>query len=227
MSSAFTRAGFRTFSARNGRVALQILRAAKPDLLVTDIVMPEMEGLATIREAKQASPGTRVVAISGGGQYARHDRFLTWAEGLGADEVLAKPFKISSLLTAARLVLDPRRPKPNRPPLNNPSINSPISGRERPMRILLVEDDRTLCRTIELTLLAKGFIVEIARTGEDAVEFGEVYDFDLILLDLDLPDLSGLEVLRTLRRSRVTTPIVIITGSEGVDTKVKAPVQRR
>jgi DNA-binding response OmpR family regulator len=105
MSAAFTRAGFRTFSAKNGRVGLQILRAAKPDLLVTDIVMPEMEGLATIRAAREASPSTRVVAISGGGQYQRHEAFLTWAEGLGADEVLAKPFKISSLLTAARLVL--------------------------------------------------------------------------------------------------------------------------
>jgi DNA-binding response OmpR family regulator len=108
MSTAFTRAGYRTFSAKNGRVALQILRAAKPDLLVTDIVMPEMEGLATIREARSASPDTGVIAISGGGQYERHERFLNWAEGLGADEVLAKPFKISSLLTAARLVLDRR-----------------------------------------------------------------------------------------------------------------------
>jgi DNA-binding response OmpR family regulator len=108
MSTAFTRAGFRTFSAKNGKVGLQILSAAKPDLLVTDIVMPEMEGLATIREAKLASPNTAVIAISGGGQYERHERFLNWAEGLGADEVLAKPFKISSLLTAARLVLDRR-----------------------------------------------------------------------------------------------------------------------
>ncbi len=90
------------------------------------------------------------------------------------------------------------------------------------MRILLVEDDRTLCRTIELTLLAKGFTVEIARNGEDAIEFGEVYDFDLILLDLDLPDMTGLEVLKTLRRDKVNTPIMIITGSEGVETKVKA-----
>jgi len=90
------------------------------------------------------------------------------------------------------------------------------------MRILLVEDDRTLCRTIELTLLAKGFTVEIARNGEDAIEFGEVYDFDLILLDLDLPDMTGLEVLKTLRRDKVMTPIMIITGSEGVESKVRA-----
>jgi two-component system cell cycle response regulator CtrA len=71
-------------------------------------------------------------------------------------------------------------------------------------------------------LLAKGFVVEIARNGEDARDLGELYDFDLILLDLDLPDMSGLEVLRDLRREKVQTPIMIMTGSDGVETKVKA-----
>lgn len=109
MSEAFTRGGFRTFSANNGRVAMQILRAAAPDLLVTDIVMPEMEGLATIREAKQLMPDLQVIAITGGGEYGRDRTYLRWAEHLGADEVLAKPFKCSSLLTAARLLLDRTR----------------------------------------------------------------------------------------------------------------------
>ncbi len=106
MTGAFSRAGFKAYAAQNGRAGLKMLETLSPDLVVTDIVMPEMEGLATIREVKRAAPATRVIAISGGGHYGRSDTFLTWAEGLGADEVLAKPFKMSSLLTAARLVLD-------------------------------------------------------------------------------------------------------------------------
>jgi CheY-like chemotaxis protein len=106
ITAAFARAGFKAYSARNGRLGVQLLRALKPDLMVTDIVMPEKEGIATIIEAKQASPDTRVIAISGGGQYGRTGNFLQWAEELGADEVMAKPFPMSQLLTAARVVLE-------------------------------------------------------------------------------------------------------------------------
>jgi DNA-binding response OmpR family regulator len=108
MASAFTRAGFRAFSARNGRLAVQLLRALTPDLIVTDIVMPEKEGIATILEAKRAAPHTGVIAISGGGHYGRTGNFLQWAEQLGADRVMAKPFPMSALLSAADAVLEAR-----------------------------------------------------------------------------------------------------------------------
>ena len=106
MTAAFARAGFKTYSARNGRLGVQLLRALQPDLMVTDIVMPEKEGIATIIEAKAVAPDTSVIAISGGGAYGRSGNFLQWAEELGADEAMAKPFPMSQLLTAARVVLD-------------------------------------------------------------------------------------------------------------------------
>jgi CheY-like chemotaxis protein len=106
MTAAFARAGFKAYSARNGRVGVQLLNALKPDLLVTDIVMPEKEGIAVIIEAKAAAPHTAVIAISGGGAYGRSDNFLQWAEELGADEAMPKPFSMSQLLSAARGVLE-------------------------------------------------------------------------------------------------------------------------
>jgi CheY-like chemotaxis protein len=112
MTTAFARAGFKAYSARNGRLGVQLLRALKPDLMVTDIVMPEKEGIATIIEAKAAAPATAVIAISGGGAYGRSDNFLQWAEELGADEAMAKPFPMSQLLAAAHVVLD-RKGAPN------------------------------------------------------------------------------------------------------------------
>jgi CheY-like chemotaxis protein len=106
LTSAFMREGFRTHAARNGRQGVEMLKALKPDLMVTDIVMPEMEGIGTILEARRSAPGTKVIAISGGGHYGRSQNFLEWASELGADEVLAKPFRMSSLIMAARVVLD-------------------------------------------------------------------------------------------------------------------------
>jgi CheY-like chemotaxis protein len=108
ITAAFARAGYRAYSARNGRLGVQLLRALKPDLMITDIVMPETEGIAVIIEARRATPTTAVVAISGGGAYGRSGAFLQWAEELGADEVMAKPFAMSRLLAAAAAVLDRR-----------------------------------------------------------------------------------------------------------------------
>lgn len=110
MTQAFVRAGFNTHAAQNGRVGVRLLGELQPDLMITDIVMPDMEGIATIIEGKRCSPDTRVIAISGGGKYGRSDNFLQWAEELGADEVLAKPFAMSSLVVAARLAIDRAAP---------------------------------------------------------------------------------------------------------------------
>jgi CheY-like chemotaxis protein len=118
LTTAFVREGFQTFSAKNGRLGVEMVKTIRPDLMVTDIVMPEMEGIGTILEARRWSPATKVIAISGGGHYGRSENFLVWAHELGADEVLAKPFRMSSLIMAARVVLD--RP-PQSSPLNPPT----------------------------------------------------------------------------------------------------------
>jgi CheY-like chemotaxis protein len=117
LTAAFVREGFQTYCARNGRVGVELLQLLQPDLMVTDIVMPEMEGIGAIMEARRIAPDTKVIAISGGGHYGRSQNFLVWAHELGADEVLAKPFRMSSLITAARVVLD--RP-PSAPPGDDP-----------------------------------------------------------------------------------------------------------
>jgi two-component system cell cycle response regulator CtrA len=90
------------------------------------------------------------------------------------------------------------------------------------MRILIVEDDRPAAKLLQLSLTAEGFNVDVAHLGEDGLELGKVYDYDLILLDLSLPDLSGMEVLRRLRTSRINSPVMFLSGSAEIDTKVKS-----
>jgi two-component system cell cycle response regulator CtrA len=89
------------------------------------------------------------------------------------------------------------------------------------MRVLLVEDDNATARAIELMLKSESFNVYITNLGEEGLDLGKLYDYDIILLDLNLPDMSGLEVLRSLRISRVKTPILILTGLGGVEDKVR------
>jgi two-component system cell cycle response regulator CtrA len=89
------------------------------------------------------------------------------------------------------------------------------------MRVLLVEDDTNTAKSIELMLKAEGYIVDSTNLGEDGLEIGKLYDYDIILLDLMLPDIDGYEVLRRLRSSRVNTPILILSGLSELDSKIK------
>ena len=89
------------------------------------------------------------------------------------------------------------------------------------MRILLVEDDTSLAASIEAMLTSEGFVCDTTDLGEDGIEIGKLYDYDIIVLDLMLPDIDGYEVLRRLRSAKVQTPILILSGLLEADKKVK------
>jgi two-component system, cell cycle response regulator CtrA len=89
------------------------------------------------------------------------------------------------------------------------------------MRVLLVEDDSATAASIEMMLRTEGFICDTTDLGEDGLEIGKLYDYDIIILDLMLPDIDGYEVLRRLRAARVRTPILILSGLAELDNKIK------
>ncbi len=89
------------------------------------------------------------------------------------------------------------------------------------MRILLVEDDPTTSRSIELMLTHANLNVYCTDLGEDGIDLAKLYDYDLILLDLHLPDMSGHDVLRQLRLARIDTPILILSGADDTESKIR------
>jgi two-component system, cell cycle response regulator CtrA len=89
------------------------------------------------------------------------------------------------------------------------------------MRILAVEDDPAVSRSLALMLRSDTCIVDTTDLGEEGIELATVNTYDLILLDLNLPDLSGYEVLRALRVARVNTPVVILSGLGATADKVR------
>jgi len=89
------------------------------------------------------------------------------------------------------------------------------------MRVLLVEDDPTTSHSIEMMLTSAGMVLDTTDMGEDGLEIGKLYDYDIIILDLMLPDMDGYEVLRRLRSSKVETPVLILSGLTEADKKVK------
>ncbi|MCA3442210.1 MAG: response regulator transcription factor [Rhodobacter sp.] len=89
------------------------------------------------------------------------------------------------------------------------------------MRVLLVEDDPATSRSIELMLTHANLNVYCTDLGEEGIDLAKLYDYDLILLDLNLPDMNGHEVLRQLRLARVETPILILSGSDDSESKLR------
>ena len=89
------------------------------------------------------------------------------------------------------------------------------------MRVLLIEDDQSTAKSIELMLKSDGYVVDATDMGEDGLEIGKLYEYDIIILDLMLPDLDGYEVLKRLRAAKVETPILILSGLSELDSKLK------
>jgi two-component system cell cycle response regulator CtrA len=90
------------------------------------------------------------------------------------------------------------------------------------MRVLLIEDDDNMQRSIELMLNSEGFNAYCTDLGEEGLDLGKLYDYDIIILDLNLPDMHGYDVLKKLRLSKIDTPILILSGMSEMEDKVRA-----
>jgi len=105
MCQALERCGYGVQGAGDGRAALALFQQQPADLVITDILMPEVEGLETIVSLRKQRPNLKIIAISGGGYYAGHD-YLPVAQALGAARTLSKPFTCEELEAAVRSLLD-------------------------------------------------------------------------------------------------------------------------
>jgi CheY-like chemotaxis protein len=105
------REGYAVSVAADGKEAIRLFRREPADLIITDIIMPEQEGLKTIFDLRREYPGIKIIAISGGGQYGLND-YLEAAAAFGANRTFAKPFDRSELIKAVRELLSSKRSNP-------------------------------------------------------------------------------------------------------------------
>lgn len=111
MGSSLSKAGYTVLSAGNGDKGLELLRSESVDAVVTDIIMPEKEGIETIIEIRAMAKDLPILAISGGGR-TRQMHFLEMSRNFGADRVLQKPFKPSDLIAELDDLLKKSRTAP-------------------------------------------------------------------------------------------------------------------
>src|SRR6266566_6573476 len=102
------------------------------------------------------------------------------------------------------------------------ALRSGFETGEPAMRVMLIEDEPATAKSIELMLGSEGFNVYTTDLGEEGLDLGKLYDYDIILLDLNLPDMHGYDVLKKLRTAKVSTPVLILSGIGEMDSKVRA-----
>jgi len=200
--------GYAVHEAGNGRQAADYARASQVDLVLTDLWMPEMNGVELIEELNRTGSRAEVLVLSAHVTETSTEKL----EGLGVFRILAKPVDLNVLLEAVEggLASDrverisaKRAPAPEREEAGAPPSRATV---------LVADDDGQVRDLLRALLSGAGYAVEEAMNGQEAVEKALAYDIDLIITDLNMPQMSGREAIETLRRATRDTFIICITG---------------
>jgi PAS domain S-box-containing protein len=191
-----TKRGYQVIEASGGRDAVDLARKYRPDLITLDISMPDLNGLDVTAVIKN-DPDTKNIPILIISVMEEQQR----AFQLGANDYINKPISIE-LLTQR--------------------VNSLIGS--TPKNILIVDDDEALTQSLEYELQKRGFIIQTANNGKQALAYLEQNHTDLILLDIRMPEMNGFEVMEAMKNKPDTAsiPVFILTGMDIDDGKMKA-----
>jgi PAS domain S-box-containing protein len=198
MRRQLTDAGYTVFDARDAESALQVARANRPDVITVDLVMPQIDGWAFIERLRHEPQLSNIpIVVVSGAANARTDGRLPLDVS-----VVAKGEGSDRLLR---------------------SIGLALAGR-RGATVLVAEDDDDLRGVLTTSLTRSGHRVIAARDGAEALAAVEREQVDLVVLDLVMPNIDGLDVLARLKESRqgVTIPVVVVTGTDRAATELQA-----
>jgi len=211
--------GFGVDWVATGQKAIDAIADNGFDLLVADLQLPDMNGMEVIRQVKDQKPATQVIAISG---YASIPSVAD-AIRAGVADYLPKPFTEDELVETVQKAWHSRqhtgrqtteRGLPQAMPAREAAPNA--------ARILLMEDEVSVAQGLQMILNEEGYRVEVAMTGQGALDRLGSEGFDLLIADLRLPDIDGMEVVRQVRAKRPQTAIIIMTGYATVSSAVES-----
>ena len=193
-----------------GESAVDYVRNHHVDIALVDIKLGEsgfaqrvyLSGIHVIRTIREVAPKTKVFIMSG---FATYQMVREGIFDLGVSYCLAKPFKWSDLMLLLHWAIEEMGPK-------RPVISLPSSGAVKSGRVLVVDDDTDVTLSMVEVLGEQGYLVDMAFDGKEALTKLETKSFDAILLDIFMPEMDGLEVLRQLRARGDQTKVLILTA---------------
>ncbi len=208
---ALSRRGFDVRRAQDGRAALLILERQTFDVMVTDVKMPGIDGVELFRAVRRRWPTLPVIVLTGHGSVQQ--AFQTCREGLF--EYLTKPCDLEDLAHVAHRAV-------------SQSLHAPWSGDAPPLtgaQVLLVDDEHELLASTAKVLRRRGVRVVTAAGGHEALDVILEQGFDVVVLDIQMPELDGLELCRRIKRLDPTTEVLFLTGHPSAMTALQGMEQ--
>lgn len=204
--------GYATLEAKDGIDGVNQAVHQRPDLIITDVLLPRMNGFQLVEQLKSNPETNTIPIIMMSAVYVTEEDMARGFEAgaetyvAKADLALRKPLQEEALLEATASLLQREKTKAG----------------EAPSRILIVDDDPDAVRLITKRIQPEGYQLDIAVDGQEALDKALSKPFDLVLLDIRLPKISGLEVLSEIKKHKSTMGIIMMTayGSEAVAVEV-------
>jgi CheY-like chemotaxis protein len=204
LHAVLTRHGYDVQTATSGIEGLNLFRQHAPRVTILDLRMPEMDGLTVLREIRAFDPHAPVIILGGGATELQENQ----ARALRVTDFVRKGLSLDVLVEGVnRIVQQPARK-------HEATSEQPAAPIVDTGETVIVVDDDQLVRDLLVQFLSlRGYRARGVKSGPEAIAMVEQSPPDLILLDLMLPDMNGVEVLRRLRDKQVNSAIIIVTAS--------------
>lgn len=205
LRSVFAKQGFRVMSATSGREGLDLFRTHNPRVTLLDLRMPGMDGLTVLKEMRAIDPHAAVIVLGGGVTDLQENQ----ARELRATDFIRRGLSLDILVEAVS-----RSAQRTAPATTTPSqLVSPSLGQQTDESILVVDDEPLVCDLLVQFLRLRGYRAVGVKDGQEALRVVEEMPPDVILLDMVMPGLAGIDVLRALKAQEYLGGIIIMTGS--------------
>ena len=210
MVEILTIGGFHVTGVSGGAAALGELEKHGYDLLISDVMMPKMNGMELVAKVHEKKPRLETIVVSGHGTEATKDKL----DMMGVYGYLEKPVRAADLISIAEKAVKSNRLERIGCEKKDPQL---VFSRER---ILIADDDATMLEVLHDGLSRQGFNVTAVHNGERAYEMFLINDYDMIILDVNMPGLNGIDTVRTVRENDPFTYVLLISG-EAMKTEIQ------
>ena len=205
----FKKQGYEIETVGTGHEALEKVKKRDFNLAILDVKLPDIEGVELLGPLKKTRPFMDIMMIT------EMDTLETaiYALNHGASSYITKPLKMDDILNAISVFIEEQKFKKQSQKSNDITTNE---------NILIVDDDESTCKTLALIFNKKGYNVQTAGTGYEALEIARNNSFNLVLLDIKLPDVEGIELLVPLKKMHPDMETMMMTAYSSLETVIRA-----
>lgn len=212
IAKILTRKGYSVDSALDAETALRKIKESKFALIIVDVMMPKIGGIEILKTIRREYKESNVIMITG------YPSIPTAVEATksGAMDYIPKPFTPDELFTVVNKVLEEKK---------HPETVFPkklVWYYEKNNHVLVVDDEAVICTSVQKILASDGYHVECAHSTDEAIEKFNQNRYALTLLDLRMPRIGGIELLRQIKNVWPDTRVIIITGYASIESAVEA-----